>query len=677
MRLLLALPPLFMLAASAGGQTYTINTAAGTGARGYSGDGGPATSAQLNQPDGVAVDAAGNLYIADTNNNRIRKVAPGGTISTVAGTGTSGYSGDGGPATSAQLHYPSGVAVDSSGNLYIADSYNYRIRKVAPGGTISTLAGTGTQGYSGDGGPATSAKLDYPYGVAVDSSGNLYIADMRNYRVRKVAPGGTISTVAGTGTSGYSGDGGPATSAKLSYTSGVAVDSSGNLYIADEGNNRIRKVAPGGTISTVAGTGTSGYSGEGGPATSAQLNTPYGVAVDAAGNLYIADTNNKRIREVAPGGTIWTVAGDGHSTYSGDGGPAISASLYNPTGAAVDATGRVYVADSQNDRIRILTPASTPSCTYSVRTSSLGVPASGGDVGLNINTDPGCPWLLSGLPDWLTISGDAAGAGSHWTTLVVASNTGGPRAASVSIGGVSVTVRQMDLSACGGSGSCVIQVLPHLAFGNEWTTALFAMNSGTEAKQFSVAFYGDDGSSRTLPFGGSLGDLSTLSDSVPSHGTDYYEAANPAWPTTGAWGLITQDDSITVHGLFRRAPAEGNFYEAGVAAGGGYSGFLIPFDATTFAPANAPFYTGFAISNLNPSASAHITCVARDQAGTVIPNAVTVPALNPMGHWGGYLFPPLAGKRGTLDCNADTLVSAIAFRFIGTAAFSSLPVIVK
>jgi hypothetical protein len=220
-------------------------------------------------------------------------------------------------------------------------------------------------------------------------------------------------------------------------------------------------------------------------------------------------------------------------------------------------------------------------------------------------------------------------------------------------------------------------VLPHLAFGNEWTTAFFATNSDSEAQQFAVAFYGDDGSSQALPFAGGLGNLSTLGGSVPAQGMNYYEAGNQAWPTTGAWGLATSDALVTLHGLFRRAPAEGNFYEAGVAAGGGYSSFQIPFDATTFAPANAPFYTGFAIANLNPSASAHVSCLARDQRGAVIPNAIPIPTLNPLGHWGNYLFPLLAGKRGTLDCNADTLVSAIAFRFIGTAAFSSLPVIVK
>jgi len=272
----------------------TITTIAGTGTAGFSGEGGQATSAQLNYPLGVAVDAQGSLYIGDQVNNRVRKVS-GGTITTVAGTGTAGYSGDGGQATSAQLSIPLGVAVDAQGSLYIADYANSRIRKVS-GGIITTVAGTGTAGYSGDGGQATSAQLKFPYSVAVDGQGSLYIADYGNQRVRKVS-GGVISTVAGTGTAGFSGDGGQATSAQVNAPVGVAVDAQGSLYIADNGNQRVRKVS-GGVTSTVAGTGTAGFSGDGGQATSAQLSGPAGVAVDAPGNLYIADEGNQRVRRV-------------------------------------------------------------------------------------------------------------------------------------------------------------------------------------------------------------------------------------------------------------------------------------------------------------------------------------------------------------------------------------------
>ncbi len=246
-------------------------------------------NAALNQPYGVTPDSAGNLYIADDQNNRIRKVS-GGTITTVAGIGTMGFSGDGGPATSALLYIPHGVAADSAGNLYIADTGNLRVRKVS-GGTITTVAGNGTVSFSGDGGPATSASINIPYGVAVDSAGNLYIADTGNNRIRKVS-GGTITTVAGNGTASFSGDGGPATSASINEPWAVAVDSAGNLYIADYANNRIRKVS-GGTITTVAGNGVVGFSGDGGPATNALLGYPEGVAVDSAGNLYISDSGQQ------------------------------------------------------------------------------------------------------------------------------------------------------------------------------------------------------------------------------------------------------------------------------------------------------------------------------------------------------------------------------------------------
>jgi trimeric autotransporter adhesin len=330
----------------------TLNVVAGNGIPGFSGDGGPATSASLGGPSGIAVDSSGNLYIADTENNRIRKVS-NGAITTVAGDGDSGFSGDGGPAASASLDFPSGVAVDSAGNIYIADVGNNRVRKVSFGtnttGTITTVAGNGNAGFSGDGGPAASASLNLPNGVAVDLAGNLYIADTANGRIRKVSSG-AISTVAGNGNSGFSGDVGPATTATFLLPYGVAVDSAGNLYIADTFSERIRKVSNG-TITTVAGNGSEGFSGDGGPATSASLFLPQGVAVDSAGNLHIADTFNERIRKVS-NGTITTFAGNGDYRFSGDEEPATSAALYLPFGATVDSAGNLYIADTYNQRIR-------------------------------------------------------------------------------------------------------------------------------------------------------------------------------------------------------------------------------------------------------------------------------------------------------------------------------------
>ena len=328
---------------------WRIDTFAGTRSVG---DNGPATAAWLRFPIGVAVDAAGNLFIADRDNHRIRKVDSAGVITTVAGTGESGFSGDGGQAVNAQLGEPDSVAVDGAGNLFIADTLNHRVRKVDSAGIVTTVAGTGESGLGGDGGAALDARLTYPFSVAVDDAGNLFIADAGNYRIRKVDRKGLITTVAGTGESGLGGDGGPALDARLAYPISVAVDGAGNLFIADSGNYRIRKVDTAGVITTVAGTGESGFSGDGGPATAARLRTPRGLAVDGMGNLFIADRYDNRIRMVDAAGIITTVAGTGESGFSGDGGQAVGARLYGPRGLAVDGAGNLFIADTFNDRIR-------------------------------------------------------------------------------------------------------------------------------------------------------------------------------------------------------------------------------------------------------------------------------------------------------------------------------------
>ncbi|MDE0473746.1 MAG: Ig-like domain-containing protein, partial [Gammaproteobacteria bacterium] len=335
-----------------------ITKVAGVGTRGIGGDGGPATSAQVEWPVEIELDGSGNLYISQSKNERIRKVDSSGIITTVA-RGDLNSAGDGGPATAALLDEPSEVAVDGRGNLYIADAENFRIRKVDSAGIITTVAGVGTQGFSGDGGPATAAQFNRPIGVALDRAGNLYIADA-SLRVRKVDSSGVITTFAGSGTRGFGGDGGPATAAQIDSPRDVALDTAGNLYIADANNHRIRKVDSSGVITTVAGTGTAGFGVDGGPATGTLINEPQDVAVDRAGNLYIAERVVHRIRKVGTNGLIATIAGTGRRGFSGDGGPATSARLYEPRGIAVDRAGNLYIADTLNRRIRKLTPPPPP-----------------------------------------------------------------------------------------------------------------------------------------------------------------------------------------------------------------------------------------------------------------------------------------------------------------------------
>ena len=327
-----------------------VNTIAGGLTTGYGGDGGAATAATLDDPYDVAVDRQNNVYIADCTNNRVRRIS-GGIITTFAGTGAAGFAGDGGLATKAVLHCPRALAVDGYGNVYLSDYTNSVIRKIDTAGIIATIAGTaGTSGYSGDGGQATNAKLTTPWGLAVDKTGNVYIADEGNYVVRKVDPTGVITTMAGTHvmgtTTGTNGDGGPATAATFIEPARLALDTTGNLYVSDFSANRIRKIDTSGKISTYAGTGTAAFGGDGAAASAASLNGPWGIATDAAGDLYIADKTNGAIRFVNTAGIISTIAGNGIAGYTGNGGPATSAEFLAPWGIALDSTGNVYIADT-------------------------------------------------------------------------------------------------------------------------------------------------------------------------------------------------------------------------------------------------------------------------------------------------------------------------------------------
>jgi len=445
------------------GATPTINTIAGNIKLGgtLAGDGGPATSAGMSGPISVAVNSAGSIYFADLLNNRVRFVSQG-TINELAGADHE--QGDGGQATSGYLYFPQTIAEDSAGNLYIADTDNNAIRKVTPAGIISTAAAIGVPqavvidssgnlyatvgsriievdskgnktviagntsnaaGFSGDGGPASAASLNNPEGLALDSAGNLYIADTYNHRIREIS-GGNINTVAGSGGTcltpcslgGFSGDGGPATSAMLAFPYGVALDAAGNILIADSDNHAIRKVVKG-TISTVAGTGTKrGYMGDGGLATAALLNVPLGVAADASGNIFIADSFNNVVRVVGGFGYINTIAGNNTAGFSGDGGPGTSAQLNKPWGLLVDPNANVLFVDNLNHRVRklVTTNPLVPGPNSVVNAASFvhGGVVPGGMAtlfGSNLTTSTGIN-LASGLPlktDFLTTSVEFAG----------------------------------------------------------------------------------------------------------------------------------------------------------------------------------------------------------------------------------------------------------------------------
>jgi hypothetical protein len=463
-----------------------IHTIAGNGASFFSGDNGPATSAALANPTALAADAAGNIYIADANNHRVRLVDTSGNITTFAGNGVQGFLGDGGPATSASLNTPTSVAVHS-GTVYIADSGNNVIRVVS-GGTISTFAGStaGVGGYSGDGGPASAALLSFPRGVAVDSTANVYIADTRNHVVREVV-GGIITSVAGNGQQGFFGDNGPATAASLDSPSSIAIDRSGNIFITDTHNQRIREVS-GGRISTFAGDGAQGFLGEGTPAVIAAIDSPLGLGADNFGNIYIADSNNYRVRRVDTSGTITTVAANGQQGFSGDNGPPLEASLDTPS-AVLPVNGHFLIADKNNQRVRQVdsTGASfadqivgTTSATQSLTISNVGggtlmltsVTLSSGDFGLAGGGSCGSSFpisLLGGSSCTLNIVFSPAIVGPHSGTLQITDNApGSPQEISVVGNGIQdnttlALVSSQPTSTFGASVMLAATIIPAVA----------------------------------------------------------------------------------------------------------------------------------------------------------------------------------------------------------------------
>jgi sugar lactone lactonase YvrE len=638
---------LFAISSSAFGQTYMIQTFAGNGYSGYSGDNGPSTSARFYYAEGVAVDAAGVVYIADVDNCRIRKVS-NGWITTVAGNGICGDGGDNGPALAASLCNPRAVAVGPDGSLYIADTFNNRIRRVADG-VITTFAGSQTGmcgapgGYGGDNGPATSAQLYWPFGIAVDAANNLYIADSYNERIRKVS-GGVIATVAGNGSHGYGGDGFPATGAQLFVPDGVAVDAAGNLYIADTDNNVIRKVA-GGTITTVAGNGTQGLAGDGGPATLAELYSPLGVAIDGAGNLYISDSGNNRVRKVV-NGAIVTVAGAGpcypSGGYNGDNIPATSADLNENVKIALDGAGNIYVADDLNFRIRVLT-------AYPVSLSSQAISsaASGGGSAVQVTVAAGIPWSAASNASWITIASGATGSGSGAVTFTLAANTGAARSGTIVIADQVFTVEQEGAST---SGMTLAGSVAQIASAGGWDTALTLVNLGSASSEARLDFSSDDGSTPWLPFtlpqqpaqGTTL--AQGFDRTLNSNASLVLDTTGPAAQASEGSARLHTNGDVNGFAIFTYVPTG----QAAVAPleTRNASSYLLAFDNT------GQVSTGVAIANLAGSA-ANIGVVIRNDAGAQI-GAGSI-ELAAQGHNSfmltdaTYGFPATAGLRGTIE----------------------------
>jgi hypothetical protein len=622
-----------------------IYTVAGVGrTAGFSGDGGAATSAELSSPEGVAVDGSGNLVISDFGNERVRVIAAttgtfygismnAGDIYTIAGNGFAGYSGDGGAATQAEMRYPSAVAVDSYGNYVIAEPYDSAIRVTAnstgtfygvamTAGDVYTVAGDGAPGYSGDGGPATEAALDLPFGVGMDGSGNIIIADTGNQRLRVIAKStgtfygqamtaGDIYTIAGDGTIGGSGDGGPATSADFHAPWAVTVDGSGNVVVADVGNNAVRVVAEAtgtfygqamtaGDIYTIAGNGTEGYAGDGGAAASAELDSPAGVGVDRSGNILVGDTGNSVIRVVAgtsgtfygqamTAGDIYTIAGNGAAGYSGDGGPATAAELGAPWGATVDGAGNVLVTDPGNSRVRVV--AESTGTFYGQAMTTGDIYTIAGDTYFGYAGDGG-PATSASLWDDTGVAVDNAGDvviadfGNNRIRLV----TGGPVVPALSFGPLSVTSWTVNQSGfpgtialSGGTGSYSLTAQSGLPAGLTATLAGSTISiTGTPTQAGTFA-------------SGSL----TVRDSTGATATDSFSVTinNKATPT-----LVTKPGATSVT-LGKTAPTLTD--TATVSGGSNPTGtvtFTLYYDGGA-----SPVYTSPAVALNKGSASASYT----------------------------------------------------------------------
>jgi sugar lactone lactonase YvrE len=666
----------------------TVSTTAGNGAVGYTGDGAAALNATLAYPSAVAYDASGNLYLADANNHVIREIVKStGNIVTIAGTGVEGFSGDGASATAAQLDTPTGIAVDKSGNVYIADSHNHRIREVS-GGTITTIAGTGIAGFSGDSGAAAAAQLALPSAVAVDANSNIYIADTNNHRIRKIT-GTTITTIAGDGEELFAGDGAAATAAALDSPTGVAVDSSGNVYIADRLNQRIREVTvSSGTITTLAGSGSGfsgNFSGDGATATAATLARPSGVSVDAAGNVYVADTDNQRIRQIG-GGAIATISGTGSQGFGGDGGLATGAILNSPKSVTPDASGNISIADKQNERIRagLLPTLTFANVAVGVPSASQAVTlANSGTASITVSTitfAPGYSVATGGSCSSLPIT-IAAGASCtenvEFLPVAVGADNG-----SVAFGGTGVVPQSVLLAATASQAttttSLTSSIDPTLAGqGTTFTAVIMPIGLGTPTGTVSFNYLGAPIGGAPVPLVAGTASIST--NALPT-GTDGITAVYSGDPNYGFSNSLTvsqsvQDFSITL------TPQPGN-------PAGSTNQTVIPGQAVTFdfalTPLAEPFTFPITMSatGLPPGATAIFKPQTVTPGGSATGFTMTVqtilgalPHENPFGKGSGVvlamLLLPFSARlrRRARKLRLATLVLAL---FVSVAALGSI-----
>ncbi len=662
-----------------------LSLIAGTGTSGFSGDGGPAVSARLSYPGNLVVDGGGNLYIADWGNDRIRKVNTEGIISTIAGNGKERFEGDGGPATSASLNGPRGVAVDPAGNVYIADRGNSRIRKVDTVGLISTIAGNGTSGFSGDGGLATAASFD-AWSLAVDVSGNLYITDARNHRVRKVNAAGIISTVAGDGGDIFGGDGGPATATSVLPVD-IFVDPGGNLYLADA-SYRLRKVNGDGIITTIACNGTSGFTGDGGPATAASC-VPYRVARDSAGNLYVADGSSRRIRKVSAAGIITTVAGRGTGQSSGDGGPATLAELIQPLGVAVDPAGNVYIADEGSNRIRKVNTAGIISTIAGNDTQGFsgdGGPATSAslnkprevavDLAGNVYISDAGNFRIRKVNPAGVIS-TVAGRGTSGFT-----GDGGPASSAQLVPrGVAVGV-QADLYIADGSlrirrvdnlGLPRVGSFAQIASGAGWKTTIVLVNLSSIAVSARVNFYGDSGNPLILPLvlaDGSGTASSSIDLSMQARGSAVLQSEASTSSVSLGWAEIEASGPLNGYAIFRqRLPGLPDSEATTPLETIASSSMAFFFDNV------AGFQTGIAVVNLSASETT-VTAVFRDENGLQLGSSqFSIPR---SGHSSFFLnsrFPTTANRRGIIEFQNQSGITGVGLRFSPSLSFTSVPVI--